>query len=236
MSNASSNNKRIAKNTFLLYLRMLFVMCVSLYTSRVVLNTLGVVDFGIYNVVGGVVVLFSFVNYAMTNATQRYITYSLGKNEVNTPRKIFNTAILVHIVIAFFVVLLAETLGLWLLLCKMTIPVDRMPAAIWVYQLSVLGSVLVILNVPYNSDIIAHENMEIYAYISIFEALMKLLSVLILTVVDYDKLKLYAFFILIIQILTFCMYRIYCKQKYPETRFHIYKDKKLILEMTSFPS
>ena len=234
MPDASSDNKRIAKNTFLLYLRMFFVMCISLYTSRIVLNTLGVVDFGIFNVVGGIVVLFSFVNYAMTNATQRYITYSLGINEGNGPSKIFNTAILVHLVIACLVILLAESIGLWLLLNKMTIPTERMDTAMWVYQLTVFGSVLVILNVPYNSDIIAHENMGIYAYISIFEVLMKLISVYILTIIDYDKLKLYALFIFVIQMLTFCIYRLYCKNKYAETRFRIYKDKKLIVEMTSF--
>ena len=209
-------------------------MCISLYTSRVVLNTLGVVDFGLFNVVGGIVVLFSFVNYAMTNATQRYITYALGKNEPGVPQKVFNVSVLVHIGIALLIFLLAETVGLWLLLYKMTIPLDRMTTAIWIYQFSIIGSVLSILNVPYNSDIVAHEDMGLFAFISIYEAVMKLLAVFMLMIIDIDKLFLYALFILIIQITSFCFYRVYCKKNYEETHFHIYKDKMLIIEMTSF--
>lgn len=169
MSNqASDNNKRIAKNTLLLYFRMLFMMAVSLFTSRVVLNTLGVEDYGIYNVVGGIVAMFGFINGSMSSATQRYITFALGKGDKNRLQTVFSTTLQIHTLIAGVIVLLGETIGLWFLYNKMQIPADRMDAAFWVLQCSIIAAVVMIISVPYNADIVAHEKMSAFAYISIW--------------------------------------------------------------------
>lgn len=157
MSDTSQNNKRIAKNTLLLYVRMLFMMAISLYTSRVVLNTLGVEDYGIYNVVGGVVAMFGFINSSMSSATQRYITFALGKGDFGNLQKVFSTALQIHVFISVLIIILGETIGLWFMYEKMQIPADRMDAAFWVLQCSIVSTVIMILSVPYNADIIAHE-------------------------------------------------------------------------------
>ena len=206
MSNQTSdNNKRIAKNTLLLYFRMLFMMAVSLFTSRVVLNTLGVEDFGIYSVVGGVVGMFVFINNSMSSATQRYITFALGKGDKNRLQTVFSTTLQIHTLIAGLIVLLGETVGLWFLYNKMQIPAERMDAAFWVMQCSIVSMVVMIVSVPYNADIIAHEKMSAFAYISILEVVLKLAIVYLLLVFSYDKLILYAILILTIQILIrFC--------------------------------
>ena len=167
MTTISVNNKRIAKNTLLLYIRMLLTMLVSLYTSRVVLNALGVEDFGIYNVVGGVVSMFGFINTAMAASTQRYLTFELGRGNKEQLFKVFSTSVQIHACIALLIVLLAETIGLWFLYHKMTIPAGRMDAALWVYQFSILSTVVLIMSVPYNASIIAHERMSAFAYISV---------------------------------------------------------------------
>ena len=183
MSNQTSdNNKRIAKNTLLLYFRMLFMMAVSLFTSRVVLNTLGVEDFGIYNVVGGVVGMFVFINNSMSSATQRYITFALGKGDKNRLQTVFSTSLQIHTLIAGLIVLLGETVGLWFLYNKMQIPAGRMDAAFWVMQCSIVSMVVMIVSVPYNADIIAHEKMSAFAYISILEVVSKLAIVYLLLV------------------------------------------------------
>ena len=151
---ASANNKRIAKNTLLLYFRMLFMMAVSLFTSRVILNTLGVEDYGIYNVVGGVVAMFGFINGSMSSASQRYITFALGKGDEKQLQTVFSTTLQIHVMIAAIIVLLGETIGLWFLYNKMQIPADRMDAAFWVLQCSIVSTVVMIVSVPYNADII----------------------------------------------------------------------------------
>lgn len=174
MDNKQTDNKRIAKNTLMLYIRMIFVMLVSLYTSRVVLATLGIEDYGIYNVVGGVVVMFGFLNGAMSASTSRYITFALGKGELGEQLKVFNTSLQIHLIIALLILLLAETVGLWFLQSKMIIAGDRQYAAFWVYQCSVLTMMASIINVPFNASIIAHERMSVFAYISIFEVISKL--------------------------------------------------------------
>ena len=174
-SDTSANNRRIAKNTLLLYVRMIVLMLVSLYTSRVVLDTLGVEDYGIYNVVGGIVVMFSFLNSAMASATQRYLTFELGRSNMEQLKNVFVTSVNIHIIIAVAVFILSETLGLWLLYNKMTIPADRMNAAFWVFQFSVISSMIMFVSVPYNAAIIAHEKMSAFAYISVWEAILKLL-------------------------------------------------------------
>ena len=230
----SDNNKRIAKNTLLLYFRMLLMMAVSLFTSRVVLNTLGVEDFGIYSVVGGVVGMFVFINNSMSSATQRYITFALGKGDKNRLQTVFSTTLQIHSLIAVIIVLLGETVGLWFLYNKMQIPADRMDAALWVMQCSIVSMVVMIVSVPYNADVIAHEKMSAFAYISILEVVLILAIVYLLLVFSYDKLILYAILILMIQILIRFCYSIYCNKHFEETRYKHVWDKKLFKEMTGF--
>lgn len=230
----SDNNKRIAKNTLLLYFRMLFMMGISLYTSRVVLNTLGVEDYGIYNVVGGIVAMFGFINGSMSSATQRYITFALGKGDKNRLQTVFSTTLQIHTLIAGIIVLLGETIGLWFLYNKMQIPADRMDAAFWVLQASIIDSVIMVISVPYNADIVAHEKMSAFAYISILEAVLKLAIVYILVVFSFDKLILYAFLLLAVQILIRFCYSIYCNKHFEETKYRHVWDKALFKEMTGF--
>ena len=212
MTDTAQNNKRIAKNTLLLYVRMLFMMAISLYTSRVVLNTLGLEDYGIYNVVGGVVAMFGFINGSMSSATQRYITFALGKGNFENLQKIFSTTLQIHLLIAALIVILGETIGLWFMYEKMQIPADRMDAAFWVLQCSIISTVVMIISVPYNADIIAHEKMSAFAYITILEAVLKLAIVYILLIGSFDKLILYAVLLLAVQILIRFCYTIYCNK------------------------
>ena len=234
MTTTLENNKRIAKNTLLLYIRMLFTMAISLYTSRVVLNTLGVNDYGIYNVVGGIVTMFTFMNSAMASATQRYLTFELGRNDFIQLHKVFCTSMHIHALIAFIIFILAETIGLWFLYTHMTIPTERMEAALWVYQFAVLSCIIMLLSVPYNATIIAHEKMSAFAYISVLEVIMKLLIVYILVLFEFDKLKLYAVLMFCVQILSRIIYGQYCSKNFSETKYQKIWDKKLFKEMTSF--
>ena len=235
MQNTSSaNNKRIAKNTLLLYVRTLFIMLVTLYTSRVVLNTLGVVDYGVYNVVGGVVAMFGFINSSMASATQRYITFALGRGEKENLRKVFSTALQIHFAIAAFIVVLGETVGLWFMYTQMQIPADRIDAAFWVLQCSIVSTAVMVVSVPYNADIIAHEKMSAFAYISILEAVLKLAVVYMLVIFSYDKLILYAVLILAVQLLVRFCYSHYCNKHFEESRYRHVWDKSLFKEMTGF--
>ncbi len=234
MFEGTVNNKRIAKNTLLLYVRTLFIMLVTLYTSRVVLNTLGVSDYGIYNVVGGVVAMFGFINASMSSATQRYITFALGKGDIADLRKIFSTALQIHVLIAALIVVLGETVGLWFMYTQMQIPADRMNAAFWVLQCSIVSSVVMIISVPYNADIIAHERMSAFAYISIIEAVLRLAIVYLLLAFSYDKLILYAFLTLAVQLLIRFCYSSYCNKHFPESKYRHVWDKSLFKEMTGF--
>lgn len=235
MSNQTSdNNKRIAKNTLLLYFRMLFMMAISLFTSRVVLNTLGVEDYGIYNVVGGIVAMFGFINGSMSSATQRYITFALGKGDKSRLQTVFSTTLQIHTLIAGIIVLLGETVGLWFLYNKMQIPAERMDAAFWVLQASIISTVIMIISVPYNADIVAHEKMSAFAYISILEVMLKLAIVYMLVMFSFDKLILYAFLLLAVQILIRFCYSVYCNKHFEETRYKRVWDKALFKEMTGF--
>lgn len=235
MSNQSSdNNKRIAKNTLLLYVRMLFIMAISLFTSRVILNTLGVEDYGIYNVVGGVVAMFGFINGSMSSATQRYITFALGKEDKNRLQKVFSTTLQIHTLIAGIIVLLGETIGLWFLYNIIQIPADRMDAAFWILQCSIMSTVIMIISVPYNADIIAHEKISAFAYISILEVILKLAIVYMLVVFPFDKLILFAFLMLAVQLLIRFCYSIYCNRHFEETKYKHVCDKDLFKEMIEF--
>ena len=209
-------------------------MAVTLYTSRVVLNTLGVEDYGIYNVVGGIIVMFGFINSSMASATQRYITFALGRGDAEGLQRVFSTALQIHVLIAALVVLLGETVGLWFLYTKMQIPAGRMDAAFWVLQCSILSTVVMMVSVPYNADIIAHERMSAFAYISILEAVLKLAVVYLLLVFPCDKLTLYAFLLLLVQLLMRLCYGRYCGRHFPESRYRHIWDMALFKEMTGF--
>lgn len=233
-SNSQSNNARIAKNTFMLYIRMFFMMAISLYTSRVVLNTLGVEDFGIYNVVGGIVAMFGFINSSMTSATQRYITYALGKNDTNKLKIVFATALQIHLLISVMIIVMGEVVGLLFLYNKLQIPPERMNAAFWVLQCSIVAAVIMIVSVPYNALIIAHERMSAFAYISIVEAVLKLAIVYVLLIFSMDKLILYAFLLLTVQLLVRLCYTRYCHRHFIESKYSKGWNGKLFKEMTTF--
>ena len=232
--NQPSNNKRIAKNTLLLYVRMLFGMLVSLYTSRVILQTLGVEDYGVYNVVGGVISMFTFLNGAMSSATSRYITFEIGKGNMEQLKKVFSTSFQIHAIIALLIVILGETVGLWFLMNELVIPDGRMDAAMWVYQCSIVSCVVGIMSVPYNADIIAHEKMSAFAYISVLEIILKLAIVYLLVVLPFDKLKVYAVLVLMVGLLIRYIYTRYCHKHFEESHYIHRIDKPLLKEMSSF--
>lgn len=233
MSN-TSNNKRIAKNTILLYFRMLLTMSVTLYTSMVVLKTLGVDDFGIYNIVGGVVVLFSFLNNAMSTATQRFLNFEMGKGAEGNVNRMFSMSMTAHISIALIVVILSETIGLWFLNTQLNIPADRMNAANWVYQFTILTFCIQIIRVPYNASIIAYEKMSFYAYVSIIEVVLKLLIVFLLLFFGWDKLKLYAVLTFGVAFVVLILYKIYCNKVFTTCRYNFFRDKLLYKNLMSF--
>lgn len=234
MAEPLTNNQRIAKNTIMLYIRMLLSVVVSLYTSRVVLEVLGVEDYGLYGLVGGVVSMFSFLNSTMAGATSRFLTFEMGKGDQERIRATFSSALLIHIGIALIVSLLAETIGLWFMSNKLVIPEGRMVAAKFVYQCSVISSIIAITQVPYNSLIIAHERMNVYAYVEILNVTLKLLIVYFLRIGNFDKLKLYGFFVLFVSILIMLIYRIYCIRNFPESRFILIWNKDILKPMLSF--
>lgn len=228
------SNKRIAKNTLFLYVRMVFVMGVTLFTSRVVLDKLGVSDYGIYSAVGGVVAMLSFLNGTLSTGTSRFLTFELGNNNRTKLEITFSTAFYAHVVLALFVVLVMETAGLWFVYNKLIIPADRIQAALWAYHISIFTAVIAITQVPYTSVIIAHENMKVYAYLGLFEALAKLLIVYLLSISSADKLIFYACLIGIVQLLIAVFYRMYCIKHYEESRIKLIFDKVVWKEMMSF--
>ena len=228
------NNKRIAQNTLMLYFRMILTMGVSLYTSRVVLEVLGVEDFGIYSVVGSVVVMFGFLNYAMSTATQRFFSFELGRKNIDQLKKVFSLSVSIHAIIAIFIFLLAETIGLWFLNARLAIPLERMETANWVYQFSVFTFMVNVMAVPYNAAIISHERMNIYAYVSILEVILRLAIVFLLQCFEFDKLQLYAIFVFIVSLIIRVVYQIYCKRKFEECTYRFVWDKDLFIKMTSF--
>ena len=234
MSDNSQNNKRIAKNTMFLYFRMLLLMFVGLYASRVLLRTLGVEDYGLYNVVGAVVTMFSFLNATLSTSTQRFLNIELGKNDGGEVKKVFSTAMLLHVILALIVFTLAETVGLWYIIEKLNVPQGRETAAMFVYQFSVISVCIQIIQLPFMSTIIAHERMNIYAYVSIYEGLAKLGILFAIQLLPYDSLILYAFLILCIQISVSTIYNIYCHRNFDEARFHLHYEKGLFQKMLGF--
>ena len=234
MTTASENNKRIAKNTLLLYVRMLFMMAVSLYTSRVVLNALGVEDFGIYNVIGGVVAMFSILSGSLSAAITRFITYELGTENQENLKKIFSTAVTIQISLAILIILLAEVTGVWFLNVKMNIPDERIVAANWVFQFSILTFAINLISVPYNASIIAHERMSAFAYISILEAIGKLAIAFLIIISPMDKLIFYAILMCIVALVIRFAYGVYCKRHFEECTYHFIFDKDLLKQMFGF--
>lgn len=234
MSDVSFNNKRIAKNTLFLYVRLLFAMAVGLYTSRVVLAVLGQDDYGLNSVVGSIVVMFYFLNTSMSGATSRFLTFELGRKDYDKMKNTFSAALTIHIVIAAIVVLLGETVGLWYLENKMVIPEGRMVAARWVYHLSLLGAVITITQVPYSATIIAREKMDVYAYIEIVKTLLQLGIVFLLVIMDFDKLILYAILTVCVSLVITLVYRGYCIARYPECRYKFHFDKTIVKPMLGF--
>lgn len=229
-----SNNKRIAKNTLLLYIRHLLIMAVSLYTSRVILITLGVTDYGIYNVVGGVVTMFSFLTSTMASASQRYLSYDLGNNNDNRLKETFSLIFLTYVLIAFVTIVLTESIAVWFLNNKMTIPQDRMFAANWVLQFSILTYIANLFSAPYLSVIISHEKMNVYAYISIVDVLMKLLVVYLLSAFTYDKLILYSILLFFSSLITTSCYALYCRFNFAESHYVYFYDWTRLKEMLTF--
>ncbi len=230
----SESNKRIAKNTVLLYVRTLFSQLLALYTSRKILEIIGVEDFGIYNVVGGVVVMLTFLNGSMAVATQRFLTIELGKNDMHAYNKTFSMACIIHIAMALLVLVAAETLGLWFLNTYLNIPSERMFAANWVYQTSILSVMLGIVQTPYNASLMAHERMGVYAYVGMGESILRLLIVFLLLMITYDRLISYAFLLLGVQLISALIYRIYCIRHFEECKFRWVWDKNLFRAMLGF--
>lgn len=235
MSNQTlDNNKRIAKNTLLLYVRMLFTMAVSLFTSRVILNTLGVEDYGINNVVGGIVTMFSVLSGSLSSSISRFITFELGKGNIERLKTIFSTGVNIQLGMSVLIIIIAEAVGIWFLNAKMNIPADRMVAANWVFQCAILTFVLNLLSVPYNAAIIAHEKMSAFAYISVVEVSLKLIIVYMLMISPFDRLETYAVLLLLVGAVIRFIYGYYCKCHFEECTYHFVFDKPVLKEMTGF--
>ncbi len=234
MQNNIEKNKRIAKNTLLLYIRMLFIMFVNLYTSRIVLNTLGVENYGIYNVVGGVVMMFSFFTTSLSTAISRFITYDLGKGDLKKLNNVFSTSVNVLLFISIIVIFLGEIIGLWFLNAKLNIPIDRLDAANWVFQFAIVTFIINLLCVPYTSTIIAHERMSVFAYISIVEVSLKFIVAYTLYISPFDKLKTYSILLSGVSCIILSIYAIYCNRKFQECQYRFIYDRKLLKKMTGF--
>lgn len=230
----SANNKRIAKNTILLSIRMVFVLLLGLYTTRVTLKALGVDDFGIYNVVCGFVSMFTFLNTSMSNGIQRFFNFELGKNGIDGARKVYVTSLVVQVLLLIVIVLLTETFGLWYLHNKMVIPPERFVAAQWIFQFSILSFILIIMQVPYNASIMAHEHMNFYAFIGILDAILKLVIVLLIPYADVDRLVLYGFLLAMISLLNFVLAFVYSRTHFEEIRIRPLFNKGLFKSMLSF--
>lgn len=229
-----SVNKRIAKNTIFLYIRMILVMAVSLYTSRVILATLGATDYGVYNIVGGVVTIMIFLNGALGGSTSRFLTYELGVGNQDKLNKTFSSSLNLHIVVALLVVIVGETIGVWLLYNKLVIPAERMYAAFWVLQASIVTTAINFTQIPYTASIISHEKMSIYAYVGLYDAAAKLAIAYLIVVSPYDKLIVYAFLLMTNTFLVSMFYRFYTRKKYEECRFRIVKEKELYTRLLGY--
>ena len=234
MVQTSENNKRIAKNTLFLYVRMFVMMLTALFTSRIVLDVLGVVDYGLNNIIGGVVVLFSFLNTALLSAIQRYLSFYIGRKDYTQTNVVFCMSLNTYVLLSVLVVILGETIGLWFVSSQLNIPQDRMYAAQWVYQLTLLQFIVGLLRVPYNASIIAYERMNFYAYISLAEVIVKLLVVYLLYITTFDKLIFYALLYTLVTIMITFMYKLYCNRRFEATAYKLFWNKNTFKEIFSF--
>lgn len=234
MSDASAGNKRIAKNTFFLYLRMVFTLLVSLYTTRAILNVLGVVDYGINNVVAGFVGLFSFLNASMTNTTQRFYNFDKGKDKGRNLQDVFNTSVQIQFVLAFVTLILIECIGVWYIANKMVIPAERLSAAMWIFQFSAISLFLLFIQIPYSAAVVAHEKIGFYSVVSIIDVILKLAIALALPYLPGDKLIVYGAMVLCISFLNLLLYFIYARVHFEEIRFKTSFHKKCFRSMLSF--
>jgi O-antigen/teichoic acid export membrane protein len=229
-----SNNRRIVKNTLMLYFRQMLIMLVNLYAVRVVLNTLGAEDYGIYTVVAGVITMFSSLSGSISSASQRYFAFEIGRNNYEQLKKTFSLCLTIYMLIGVLIVLLAETIGIWFVNHKLIIPDNRMNAARWIYQFALVSFLLTMITIPYMASIIAHEDMTIYAYVSIVEAILKLVIIFFLRLFSIDKLVIYGILICTVTFINTTIYRTICIKKYKECRFIFYWDYKLFKELTSY--
>lgn len=236
MTAFNGSNKRIAKNTFFLYVRMAITMLLSLYTTKIVLNTLGVDNFGIFNIVSGCVTMFTFINGALGASAGRFITFELGRNDMTALNKTFNASITVHIALALIIIILSETVGIWILEDKLIIPENRLFAARWAYQISILIVVINILQVPYGALVVAHEKFGVYAFLAFVDIIMRLLLIFLLKILHGDKLILWSLMILCSTAVYAAFYVIYCRYNFVEAKIRLHKDTKLYKKMLSFSS
>ena len=230
----NTTNKTIAKNTLFLYFRMMITMFISLYISRVVLDILGENDFGIYSVVGGLVGTFVFLNNALSTGSSRFLVFELGTGNFDKLKKTFSTVLSMHIILSILFAIFAETIGLWFFYNKLVIPPERMDAAIWLYHLSILTTVVSITQVPYDASIISHERIKIFAYVSLIEVFAKLGIVFLLKIGNFDKLVFYAVLLCLLQLLIRLYYRYYCHSNFKETHYEFVLDKKILKSISVF--
>lgn len=234
MISSNSNNKRIAKNTLLLYFRMIFLMCVSLYTSRVVLEALGVSDYGIYNVVGGFVSMFALISSSLTGACSRFLNYEMGRGTEGRLNVVFSTSLTVHIALAIIIAIACESIGVWYVNNKMVIPAERLTAANWVFQISILNFCMNLITIPFNAAIISHEKMSTFAYVSIFEGIARLVICFIVICLPTDHLITYAILYMLVQVVVMTIYQTYCRRNYKECHYKFVIDKPLVKQMFSY--
>lgn len=234
MSEISLSNKRIAKNTLFLYMRMLVMMLTALFTSRIVLDVLGTADYGLNNVIGGVVVLFSFLNSALLSATQRFLNFHLGRKDYKQANVVFCMSLNTYMLLSILVVILGETIGLWIVNTQLNIPLERMYAAQWVYQFTLVQFVFNLLRVPYNASVIAYEQMNFFAYISLVEVIAKLLVVYLLYITTFDKLIFYSFLYTLVPLVVTFVYKLYCNRHFDTTKYKTFWDKVAFKEMFKF--
>lgn len=229
-----SKTKRIAKNTVVLYIRMIVIMVITLYTSRVVLKALGFEDYGLYNVVAGVVAMMAFLRTSMSQSTQRFLSYEMGKGNNDNLRKVFSVSFTIHCLIALVLLVLAETIGLWFLNTQINIPEGREVAANWVYQFTVVSLCVSVVSVPFSADIISHEKMGYFAFLSILDALLKLAFSFAISYASSDKLVLYGFLMMLVPIINILLKWIYCYKRHPETHYKFYWDKEMFKKIFGF--
>lgn len=229
-----SIGKRLAKNTAYMYVRMVILTVITLYTSRIVLQQLGVDDFGIYGVIGSVVAMFSSLRGLFATSTQRFVNYSMGEGKFDKVCTIFNMSILIHVIISIALFVLGEGLGIWFIECKMSIDPSRVFATHWVLQFSLLSVVISMITTPFDALVLAHEKMNFYAYIAVLEAVLRLAIVFALAYSPIDKLILYAILQFIITIIVFLVNLWYCRSRFSECRFKRVWDKKIFIDMSAF--